>query len=1239
MEFENIEKNKFSFNATYSLFAQESSDLDKTQIQSAIPFLQNNYNGKIFGSLFKKNKDLYLFNSEFETYLISIAEENKEQSKNLDFFLQRGCANFAQMIHLNNNNNNTKNKECIIRIVFFDGELIDIGNLHIGFTDAFKQNIKSQKSFEKYNLNNDEKIINFLKQNILLNFENAEEANSYFLISNSYNIKDDEQEEQNQTESETTNQTREEFIQDFASKKSNLYLLCDKFILHIIKGEFNYNEILLINKIQPLNNRDKFEKNWIRLAKGKIFFSNLNSTKELSALASGTILKLNLEPENYLKQWDKYGDKELEILFQKAKNIGKITFIKFEKVPKGGKFFVQPDTIPTDLQEGDLLKISNIENLPIYLKNPNTTIEEYKKNLLNPEKKSKENQNLTTQTDFDEQDQQNNQENENQNETQNNDSEKQENNNKKQNLKKDISLLITEIKENSIKVETENSDDEESLANIPNSYYLILNIDGDEVQIKRREQARKQILFGTSANPLLGIILDKNSKLPYSSSVNIFKRIKPLTKEVKEKIFEHPPLARQIEAIDIALNTPDIALIQGPPGTGKTTVITAILERLNQEFDKSNNIKGKVLVSGYQHDAVDNIIARININNLPTIKFGKKSNANDFSILNFEKKVLNKCSKITDKIKKNNPNLTLIPNQKINQLTKEFDNYLFNPNSLSAIAFLNYVKETSKDLTILEIYQEACELLEIIELENQTYQNYIEILQIAENLPSTINELKTKDYKNYCLDLLILLEPEKSTKDYKILKQACLQQENITTDFLTSFLEFKQNTIKTYEQKKRTLLSQKPSDDILDLYSKLIINLKENLNITDKKDGILSEFLHELNNNTDGIIDAFSNYNLVFSATVQQSVGYDIKKYKGDLVYDTLIVDEAARVSPRDLLITLVQAEKRIILVGDHRQLPHIIDENIVNKLENYDDEQKSEESAIDQDGKIKQTTNFKEIYQESIFQYLFNRLKDLEKIDGIKRTVTLDAQFRTHPLLGKFASDNFYKLYGEAYESPLGEEHFKQNLNHLNGKAALWIDIPNSKGIEERNKQKSRFRTAEAEVIAKYIDEWIKSDAGKKLSFGVISFYKAQVDAVYESLQKYGITQKKPNGFEIVDEFAFFKDGKERLRLGTVDAFQGMEFDIVLLSMVRTRNLKDIKNSKSYKNMDEIEKDRFLRGLFGHLMSKNRLCVSVSRQKKVLALVGDATLATSEYAQDAVPELKNFYDLCKNNGVVLNEK
>jgi len=43
-----------------------------------------------------------------------------------------------------------------------------------------------------------------------------------------------------------------------------------------------------------------------------------------------------------------------------------------------------------------------------------------------------------------------------------------------------------------------------------------------------------------------------------------------------------------------------------------------------------------------------------------------------------------------------------------------------------------------------------------------------------------------------------------------------------------------------------------------------------------------------------------------------------------------------------------------------------------------------------------------------------------------------------------------------------------------------------------------------------------------------------------------------------------------------------------------------------------------------------------MSRQKKVLVVVGDGGLAISQIAIDAVPALKNFYELCKEQGAIL---
>ena len=84
------------------------------------------------------------------------------------------------------------------------------------------------------------------------------------------------------------------------------------------------------------------------------------------------------------------------------------------------------------------------------------------------------------------------------------------------------------------------------------------------------------------------------------------------------------------------------------------------------------------------------------------------------------------------------------------------------------------------------------------------------------------------------------------------------------------------------------------------------------------------------------------------------------------------------------------------------------------------------------------------------------------------------------------------------------------------------------------------------------------------------------------------------------------------------------MEFDIVFLSTVRSRNINNIsKKIEDYK-------------LFGFLISKNRLCVSMSRQKKSLIVVGDMEFYESSRAKEDVSELYEFLQLCKREGKIL---
>lgn len=111
--------------------------------------------------------------------------------------------------------------------------------------------------------------------------------------------------------------------------------------------------------------------------------------------------------------------------------------------------------------------------------------------------------------------------------------------------------------------------------------------------------------------------------------------------------------------------------------------------------------------------------------------------------------------------------------------------------------------------------------------------------------------------------------------------------------------------------------------------------------------------------------------------------------------------------------------------------------------------------------------------------------------------------------------------------------------------------------------------------------------------------------------------------------------DGVERLRVGTVDKFQGMEFDIVLLSTVRSPDIKEIKNELD--SRDAVHVNKIIGRSLGFIVIENRLCVSMSRQKRVLVIVGDSGLFAHDKLSEAIPAIKDFYKHCSGeSGMVI---
>lgn len=733
-----------------------------------------------------------------------------------------------------------------------------------------------------------------------------------------------------------------------------------------------------------------------------------------------------------------------------------------------------------------------------------------------------------------------------------------------------------------------------------NLTFISLAASGNMTQIQRRELARQKITNGEAANPLLGLVIE--GILP-NDMTGKSKKIKPLSSIVKDKIFKNEPTAVQIKAINVALNTPDIAIIQGPPGTGKTTVITAVIERLNELSDKKQLKKGEVLITSFQHDAVKNVIERLTINSLPTIKYGSKRNDD----LTSEQAISDWCQNLKERIEEKNP--SLVTHTIKDDLHKTYRQYILSPNSTNAISFLNFAKTL---ITNEDLYIEIQKILDSLYKEepenNETLMNYARKLRLTPKGFADDGPEKASDLLTYLEDYFeFILTSDDTIND--ILNTALSisgnNKNNVDKQLLKNLKEVQSKLFKICTP-RITYKVEVPREDILDLYPLIVQEIKPK---GDPKDEILYELLSNLQENYASVSETISEYSFVYAATTQQSVANDIAHAKGlknsdGISYDTVIVDEAARVNPGDLMIPLSQAKNRIILVGDHRQLPHIYDEEIFESLQKNSD-------LGDNLSHVEMT----------MFQHLLEKAKQLTKQDKIPRFITLDNQYRMHPLLGEFVSRNFYDKYGESFGSPLGDEFFEQTLEE---KPLVWLDLPHKLG-ETRLAGTSKMRTCEANCIVNKICDYLNCDEGKKLSIGVISFYSAQVKEVQRLLKKKQI------------EYPEIADLLKRVRVGSVDSFQGMEFDVMFLSVVRSHEKMPKFNSSDLN--DDLKLEALGRRYYGFLTSENRLCVSLSRQKKLLIVVGNSDIfykdSWGELAKNCLPAMNNLYDLCKTDGII----
>ncbi|MEZ4436946.1 MAG: AAA domain-containing protein [bacterium] len=732
----------------------------------------------------------------------------------------------------------------------------------------------------------------------------------------------------------------------------------------------------------------------------------------------------------------------------------------------------------------------------------------------------------------------------------------------------------------------------------PKAGVLLLSIDGDRKRLQRQRDADDRIRSAASPMPQLGLILEGHATPPARHRRHI-----PITPAVREA-FGGEPTPAQIAAIDAAINTPDIAVIQGPPGTGKTRTLAALQVRLAELDEKGAVINGRALISSFQHDAVEHAAGEVEVYGLPAVKIGRRRDAQS-QLDRVDRWLAERVAIARAHIDTTPAAATLDEARRLAvaimhaprsfaEVSATIERILTLGSGQIAPEHADALRARLAELTTPRAFA-AIDPEDRALYRRALWGLYDDPIAFADGGPRQARKA-----------LLRLRHADGLDAADRALIQAAADWTSATPPpFLAELGRLRDRLLDAL------LPDSRPADrrfDDAELHRRLGDALDDwaarNRASAGGVADVLADYADTLEGDALGSRATLARYTRVLAATCQQAASGRMATALGveggrSMAFDSVVVDEAARANPLDLLIPLALAERRIVLVGDHRQLPHLLEPEIERELSGTVAE---EEAAA---------------LRESLFERLFTELRVRQARDGLPRVVTLDRQYRMHPVLGDFVSRRFYEAHGEtAITAGRPAEDFAHDLPGFAGACAAWIDIPHAAGGEDRDERGSVRRPAEARRLAARLRTLL--EAAPHLSFGVIAFYRAQVDAIWQALAAAGLAVRAQNGaWQVAPAFATLADThRERLRVGTVDAFQGKEFDVVLLSMTRSR-----------REPAPTEAER--RRAYGHLMLDNRLCVAMSRQRRLLVLVGDAAMVTSPGGREAVAALHAFHELC----------
>lgn len=321
-------------------------------------------------------------------------------------------------------------------------------------------------------------------------------------------------------------------------------------------------------------------------------------------------------------------------------------------------------------------------------------------------------------------------------------------------------------------------------------------------------------------------------------------------------------------------------------------------------------------------------------------------------------------------------------------------------------------------------------------------------------------------------------------------------------------------------------------------------------------------------------LDRLSSHQDLLRFTRQEIAPY----FHVGLQFDVVIMDEASKATPPELLLPLCFG-KRVVIIGDHRQLPPMLNEVEFREALT---EVGAHDLAAQIDKKFTEVSQFERlILNKNVSPHIIARCNE---------------QYRMHPDINAVI-EQFYRDEGGLRPAEILTKNADlADLNHAfsrhhglflpqfidPGVHTIWVDVAG-----EESQQNTSVENAQEVEAVKRVIQLLESAEGwphyqqhwdqvrdpflkrQEQEIGVISFYAAQRRKLREGL----------------------KGVKTPLKVNTVDRFQGMERNIVIVSTVRAQR----RLGSTQPNTNS-----------GFAKSPNRLNVALSRARRLLIVVGD---------------------------------